>query len=87
MLADWRGRGYNRGSCVHKTLLGDCNGTGKTGGGWVAYRERLKTMKGKLPVFTESGPASMGLIEEIFTVLKDQEQRIKELEAKSGASK
>ncbi len=49
--------------------------------------ERLKPLNGSIPAFSESGPASMDLVEEIFTVLKEvftvlqeQEKRIKALE-------
>jgi hypothetical protein len=50
----------------------------------VQYRDFLQKAKGKLPSFSESGPASMTLVEEVFKVLQDQEQRIEKLESQSG---
>ncbi|MGD0462529.1 MAG: hypothetical protein ABSB74_08575 [Tepidisphaeraceae bacterium] len=44
------------------------------------YRSFLKEATGKMPRFSETGPANMGLIDALVAVVEKQEQRIVALE-------
>lgn len=44
------------------------------------YRTALKDKTGKACFFSESGPASMDLIDALVATLEDQQRRIEELE-------
>lgn len=44
------------------------------------YRSALKDKAGKACFFSESVPASMGLIDALVATLQDQQRRIEELE-------
>jgi len=46
------------------------------------YQARLTINAGKMVVFSETGPANMGLIEALVSVIEKQEQRIVALERK-----
>jgi hypothetical protein len=48
------------------------------------YQARLAANAGKFVVFSETGPANMGLVEALVSTIEKQEQRIIALERKVG---
>ena len=48
------------------------------------YRQSLKGKSGKMVVFGESGPASIGLIDAIVATIETLQKRVEDVERRTG---